>query len=67
LEGVVEAAKAAEARRAGDVDHAHVGLVDELFREEQTAGLRHRDRRSAEVSLEESPELALADAEPLRE
>jgi hypothetical protein len=65
LERLVEAADAPEARRQRDVAHAQPRLVNELLREENAAGLGHGERRGAEVTLEEAPELARAHAQAL--
>ena len=63
-ERVVEAAQAAEARRERDLGHGQVGLVDQPLREVEAAGLRHGERRGADVGDEEAVEVARADAEP---
>ena len=59
---VVEAADAAEARRSGDSVMSSAGLVDQLLREQDASGLRHRDRRRAQVLREQAAQMALADA-----
>ena len=63
-ERVVEAAQAAEARRERDLGHGQVGLVDQPLREVEAAGLRHGERRGADVGDEQAVQVARADAEP---
>ena len=67
LKRLVEAADAAEAGGEGDLGHRQLGLVDELLGQQHAAGLRDGDRRGAEMLLEQPPQMALADAEPLGE
>src|SRR6185437_2839756 len=64
-EGLVEAADAAEAGGQRHLAKRHARLVDELFGEEHAPRLRHRHRRGAQMLVEQAPELAPADAEPL--
>ena len=58
MERLVEATDAAEAGGERNIGHGQIGLVDELLGEENAARLRHRDRCSAEVLLEETSQLA---------
>ncbi len=64
---LVKPANTAEAGGQGNFGHGQLCFVDQLFGEEDTPGLRHRHRRGAEVLIEQSPEMAFADAEAFRE
>ena len=65
LEGLVEAPHAAEAGGQRHLGHRQARLVDQLLGEQHAPGLGDRDRRGAEMLLEQPPQLPLADAEPL--
>ena len=62
-ERLVETANAAEACGERHFGHRQMRLVNELFGEQHAPCLRDRDRRGAEMLLEQAPQLALADAE----
>ena len=62
-EHLVETPDAAETRRHRDVHHREPGFVNELLGEQYAAGLRHRDRRCAQVLVEQTSELPLAEAQ----
>jgi hypothetical protein len=51
-ERFVEAPDAAESGCEGDFGHGHLGFVDELLGEEDTAGLRYSDWGGSEVLME---------------
>src|SRR5206468_3055213 len=64
---LIEAAHTAESGSERDVRHRHRGFVDQLFREENAAGLCHGDWRSAKVLKKEPAKLALTQTESLCE
>ena len=64
LKRLVEAPDAAEAGGERDLGHRQARLVDELLGEQHAPRLRHRDRRGAEMLLEQAAQLPLADAQP---
>jgi hypothetical protein len=61
-EGFVEPADAAEPCGEGDLGHRKVRFVNQLFGEQNAAGLSDRERRCAKMLAEEVPELTLANA-----
>ena len=66
-ENFVKSADTAESGRQRNFGHRHLRFVDQLLREENAPGLRHRDRRGAQMLNEQPPEVAFADAEAFRE
>ncbi len=63
LEGLVETANAAEARRERHLGHRQTRLMNKLLGQQNAAGLRHGNRRRAEMLAEQPPQLPFADAE----
>ena len=64
-EGLVEAAHAAEARGQRHLGHRQARVVHQLLGEQHAPRLGDGDRRGAEMLLEQPPQLAAADAQPL--
>ena len=64
-EDLVEAAHAAEARGQRHFGHRQARVVQQLLGEQHAPRLRDGDRRGAEMLLEQPPQLAAADAQPL--
>jgi hypothetical protein len=62
-EFLVEPPKAAEAGRESHFGHGHCCFVDELFSEEDASGLRHGDRRCAEMLNKQSPKVTFTYAQ----
>jgi hypothetical protein len=58
--GLVESPHAAEAGSRSDVRHRHLRVVDQLFREQYTPGLRNRDGRGPEMLEKKPAQLPLA-------
>jgi hypothetical protein len=58
--GLVESPHAAEAGRSCNVGHRHLGIVDQLFREQHSPCLRNRDGGSAKMLEKKPAQLALA-------
>jgi hypothetical protein len=67
LEGLVEAADAAEAGGHRHLGHGQASLMDQLLGQQHPAGLRHRHRRGAEMLAEQAAQLPFADAQPVGE
>ena len=64
-ESLVEAAHAAEARGQRHFGHRQARVVQQLLGEQHAPRLGDGDRRGAEMVLEQPPQLATADAQPL--
>jgi hypothetical protein len=64
-ENLVEAAHAAEARGQRHLGHRQAGVVQQLLGEQHAPRLGDGDGRGAEMVLEQPPELAATDAQPL--
>ena len=64
---LVESPNAAEAGGQGNFGHGHLCFVDQLLGEEDTPGLRHRDRRGSQMLIEQAAKVTFADAEAFRE
>src|SRR2546426_1641016 len=64
---LVEAAKAGEAGGGGDVDDPDRRILQELPGEMQPACAQDFGRRSGEMSREQAAQVAIGDAQPLRE
>ncbi len=64
LKGLVESPHAAEAGGQRDLAHGQARIVDQLLGQQHAPRLRHRDRRGAEMLIEQAPQLPLADAKP---
>ena len=67
LKDLVEPAHAAKPGGHRDLGHRQARFVNQLLGEQHAPGLRHRHRRRAEVLQEETAQLPLAHAQPLRQ
>jgi hypothetical protein len=66
-DGGIEAPDTAEAGSKGNLGHGQGGLVNEFFREMQTAGLGDSAGRCSQVPHKETPKMTRANSKMLRE